>query len=192
MEGNLRQEHIEFFKELLEGTAKVSFLGYFPKNEAYFKEALERASFLRLKFTPMEEIQAILDKNGIAYTLSENAIKREKYFLGFHKDVLDENGKLKISHKSTIFNNSLGYYLDGKLDEARLSLEKYLGIAEKSKKKYSFEKFQDVVSFGEMEIEFGDKALGKFILTVVSSLPRQYSSIDDITVYAAEKLKASS
>lgn len=192
MEGKLPNEHLQFFKNLLEGTANISFLGYFSKHEASFKESLTRASFLRLKFSPFDEIEKILNEAKITYSLNENAVKREKYFFNFHKDVLDENGRLKTSHKRTIFNHSIGHYLDGAFDNARSCLEKYLGLNGKMKTKYSFDNFQDVVSFAEIEIDCGDKELGKFILTIVSSLPRQYSQIDDITIYATEKLKMAS
>ncbi|MEN9847651.1 MAG: hypothetical protein RL368_391 [Pseudomonadota bacterium] len=188
MVANLAQEHLQFFKDLLDENAKVSFLGCFPKHEESIKTSLARASFLRLKFSPFEEIEKILEKANIAYTRNETAVKREKYFLNFHRDVLDENGKLKIAHKRTIFNSAIGYYLDGDFDNAKLLLEKYLGISGKAKAKYSFDKFQDVVSFAEIEIDCGDKQLGIFILALVCNLPRQYSSIDDITTYAAAKL----
>ncbi|MFZ6745784.1 hypothetical protein ACO0LC_21375 [Undibacterium sp. JH2W] len=185
----MSKEHLQFFKDLIEGKAQVSFLGYFPRHEESIKESLDRASFLRLKFEPFEEIEKILGSSGVTYFRDEAAIRQEKYFFNFHKDVLDENGKLLASHKRSLFNNSIGHYLNGALEEARLSLSKYLGLTDNGKKKYSYAKFQDVVSFADIEIDCGDKALGQFILALIASLPRSYSVIDDLSIYARQKLQ---
>ena len=189
MNKSLSKEHLQFFKDLIEGKAQISFLGYFPTHEKSIKESLERASFLRLKFTPFDEIEKILSSSEITYFRDEAAIKREKYFFSFHKDVLDENGKLKTSHKHSLFNHAAGQYLDGAIEDARLSLSKYLGLHGGGKKKYSYAKFQDVVSFSEVEINYGNKELGKFMLTLIGDLPRNYSAIDDLSIYAKKKLQ---
>ena len=139
---------------MVEGTAQYSFLAYFSQNEQYFKEVLSRAQFLRLKFSPISEVRKILNEAQILYCWNESAIKMESYFLNFHKDVLNECGRLEQTHKTALSNGAIGCFLEKKLDLADSLLRSYLGIQKKTKN-YNLEKFQDAMSFGSIELDFG-------------------------------------
>lgn len=185
---SVEKKHLDYFKDLVEGNASVAFSAYLRKNEQSLKEQFARAQFLRLKFDSIDEIIKILDESGIEYKLSNASINMEKYLMNFHPDVLDENGRIKKSHRDTMFNGAVRLFYVEK-NKAKSALHKFLGIPKRLSEGGSIEHMEDVEAFAEIELRYGDVDLGLFLLREIASIGRQYTDVDDITTRVRERLR---
>ena len=75
----MREEHLAYFKDLLEGRAEVSWHAWFDPREAELAAELPRAVFLRLKFHKLDEAETLLRAAGVPYTPDPGAARRERH-----------------------------------------------------------------------------------------------------------------
>ncbi|WCM86864.1 hypothetical protein [Acidovorax sp. NCPPB 3576] len=183
------KNHLEYFKKLMEGHSGISFSAYLRKHEDSLREQLPRAQFLRLKFNSVDEIQKILNAAEISYQPSQSAINTEKYLMNFHPDVLDENGKIKKSHKDEMFDGAIRLFDEDKLAAER-ALHKFIGYPKNINTKKSISRMEDVEGLAEVEFEYGSKELGLFLLKTLASIERQFSDADEIVIRAKQSLLA--
>lgn len=189
MANNEINEHLIFFKDLMEGRANTHFSTYLRKNEESLKKSLPRASFLRLKFEPVSEIRKILADHNIKFQENEAAVRKEEYLTNFHPDVLDESGELSLTHKNALFNGAIKEFHKGNRRSAKGNLYDYIGFPKKLSQKKNLERIKDVITFASIEGMHGDVELGKFLLKSLSQIGRQYSEVDDFVLQAADELK---
>jgi hypothetical protein len=80
----MERELIQFLKAVTEGhDAGCDWHRWFAENEVQLRQSLSRGSFLRLKFHPLVEAQAILQQLGVPFEPSER-------FHWLPVDVVDE------------------------------------------------------------------------------------------------------
>ena len=191
----IEEKHLKYFKKLLEGNAQVSFVAYIKHNQDALREQLSRAQFLRLKFQPIDEIQNILINNEISYEINPLAVKTEKYLMTFHPDVLDEYGKIKKSHKESLFNGVIKFFEEGKIDLTTKALNDFIGFPKNICKKKYISNIEDVEGFAEIELKYGDEKIGLFLLEKIAAIDRQNSDVDDSIIkakYAINEYKKTS
>jgi hypothetical protein len=182
------KKHLDYFKELLEGRADISFQGYLAAHEDSLRSQFSAARFARIKFKNVDEIEKILNEEKIPYSINNEAVKYEKYLSTFHPDSLNEKGRLKEGFKETLFNGLFTKFKDSG-NAAAADLYKYIGFKEGKKSKISIEKMEDIEYFAEIETRFGNKDFGLFMLRALSSIERQFSAADDIVLRAKEAVK---
>ncbi len=179
--------HLEYFRQLLQGEATVSFRAYWNEYQKNLEECLPRAQFLRLKFSPMEEMQSILESQNVSFRADARAIAREKYFFAFDSSALDEKGRLKAEFKRSLFSGAIGDFYDGQAHLASEKLNKYIGSPREIATASQVAKFQDLVYFADIELEYGDKALGTFLMDVIEKL-----SFEDDRLLELQRVAATS
>ena len=185
----METEYLQYLKDLVEGNAEISFLPWFKQHEEELKKNLNRASFLRLKFSPIDEALKLLDASGIKYLKDEGAIRREKYYLTFDPSVLDEAGKLKHDHKRKLFGGAIGKMMDGDIEGGRKIMSTQLSKILKKKLPERADSLSDVLYFGEIELAHGDPIIGKNIVEIISELPFNQSYSDDFIIQAKKILQ---
>lgn len=182
------KEHLEYFKDLLEGKAEISFQGYLALHEDSLKSQFSAARFARIKFKNIEEIEKILIEENIPHSIDKESVKYEKYLSTFHPDSLNGKGRLKDGFKETLFNGLFKKFKENGI-AAAADLYKYIGFKEEKKSKINIEKMADIEYFAEIETKFGSKDFGLFILKSLASIGRQFSTADDICMRAKEAIK---
>lgn len=187
MADEIDKEHLIYFKNLLEGKANISFRAYVAQNEESLRKQISAPRFARLKFKSTDEIEKILNENGIPYTPDRKAIRNEKYLATFHPDALDKNGRLRNDFKEKIFNGLIKS-IKNKDKDTVIHFQKYIGYPKKVSSKESVEKLQDIESFAEIEVKFGEEEVGTSLLGLIASIDRQFSEVDDIVLRAKEAL----
>lgn len=186
------QQHLDFFKQILEGKALYAFGVYLKKHEQSLKKQLPRGQFLRLKFKPLEEIEIILQQNNITYQLNPQAIKREKYLLCFHDSVLDENGFPTAAFEASLFNGAAHDFLNSAPEKASQKLHDYVWYTTNNNNNHAeiLENFEEVGFHGTIEIEYGNQALGIFLLQYIAQQASDCSRISNLILNAKTTLQS--
>ncbi|WP_320200623.1 hypothetical protein RMR16_024690 (plasmid) [Agrobacterium sp. rho-13.3] len=187
MRHEIDNKHLDYFKKLIEGNGVPSFQIYFKKNQDALREQLPRAQFLRLKFNSIDEIQRILLAAGIQYQPNIIAVKTENYLMNFHPDVLDENGKIKPSHRHTILNGAVKHFGTDN-QAAERALREFIGHPDNYNTEKSIARMEDVESLAELELKYGSEELGVFLLRNLATIKRQFSETDHVVIRAREIL----
>jgi hypothetical protein len=165
----VRPEHFAYFKDLFEGKATISWNAWFKRHDDQLSQELPRADFLRLKFHKLDEAEKLLRAAGIEFTVSPLA-KREKYYSLLYENVLDENGRPKESFRRRAFDGAVGHYLDGDSDKAKATLAGFLRKLKRRPMEKRVEELEALCFDGEMELEYGERELGRMILEQVAAL----------------------
>ena len=98
-------EQLAYFKELIEGQARVSWRAWWNANESTLKKQLSSSEYSRLKFGLVEYAHKLLEANGIKVNWGAPA-KRESYLAHMHESSLDETGKLKENIRRKSYNGA--------------------------------------------------------------------------------------
>ncbi len=178
-----KKEQLEYFKELIEGRATVSWRAWWNSNDAILKSQLKRPEYARLKFKRVKYAHEIIEANGIKVEWGAPA-KRESYYANLCESVLDEKGRPEETFRRNAYNGASGDFIDGKFEKAR---EKLTKIISKLKKKGSLkarEELEDMQFDGEMMVtDEVDEEFGKALLKAVVS----YGYGDDLTDFVVDR-----
>jgi len=185
MEFKMLSAHLEYFKNLLQGEADISYSAYLWKNELEFKNLFPRGQFLRLKFSPFEEMESLLSKAGIEYTVDAHAVALERYYLLFEKSALDERGKLTSNHIDNMFDGAIRHYRDGALELAEKCIQNYIGLSRKPPSSLQLERFEELAFVAEIEMKYHDRPLGQFLFSALERIPTDHPRILDLKNVAA-------
>lgn len=177
--------HLDYFKKLLQGEADVSFKVYWAKHCADLESALPRVQFLRLKFSPIDEMQAILTDAGVEYLPSQAAIARERYYLTFADSALDERGRLKPEHALIMFGGAVAEFHSKHLDEAATRLRTYIGPLASAASPAQLEKLRDVIFFAEIEAKYGDQDVSEFLFAELEVFASEDPAVAELKNVAA-------
>lgn len=186
----MRPEHLAYFKDLFEGRAAVSWRAWFKQNDAQLAQDHPRADYLRLKFHMLDEAEKLLRAAGIEFTVSALA-KREKYYSLLHESVLDERGRPKESFRRKAYNGAVGQYLDGQSSRAKDTLAEFLRKLKRRPLEKRLEELEAMCFDGEMDLEFGDRELGRMMLELVAALETGDDLLDPAIFRARELLARS-
>jgi hypothetical protein len=183
----IRSEHLAYFKALLEGRAELSWRAWFKRNEAQLSQDLPRAAFLRLKFQMLDEAEKLLRESGIEFTVSPLA-RRERYYANLHESVLDENGRPLESFRREAFDGAIGHFFDGRPEQGKENLAKYLRKLQRRPEIQRAEDLGDFCFDGEIELEYGNREIGRSILELVAAMKIGDDLVDPVIFRARELL----
>jgi len=184
----VRDEHLQYFKALLEGRADISWRAWFARNEAKLTLELPRAVLLRLKFDQLDEAEKLLSEAGVRYTPHPTAARRERYYAQLHPSVLDERGRPREAFMRKAYRGAVGLILDGKHDEAR---ERLAGEIKKIRRKPTLQQAEalaDMCFDGEMSYLGENREVGRALLKAVASVPLGDDLLDPTIQRALELL----
>ncbi len=173
----MKEEHLEYFKSLLEGRANVSWHGWFGPNEAALQEELPRADFLRLKFHNVDAARDALVAAGIEFTESPLA-KREKYYATLSKTVLDSAGRPRPEFKRKAYGDAMGYFMDGDIETGVDHLAKFLKTLRRRPIDVRREELEGLCFDAEMELEYGNPKTARAMLQLVADFPSNGDLLD--------------
>jgi hypothetical protein len=183
----LSPRHLDYFKDLLEGRAEVSWNAWFAANLTELEQALPRAEFLHLKFKKTDEAERLLKVNGISFTITGQG-RREKRFALFHPEVCDERGLPREEFLRQAYGGAIGEYMDGRHPEAAKRVRNFVRKLQRKSIEVRHEEFTDLCFDGEMEILSGDTALGRILLEPLAALKIFDDRIDPLVFRARELL----
>src|SRR5687768_8152671 len=102
----LSPHHLEYFKDLLEGRAEISWNAWIAANKDELERTLPRTEFLHLKFKNIEEAERLLTANGIPFEITDRG-RQEKYFALLAPEVCDEKGRPKEEFRRKAYGGAV-------------------------------------------------------------------------------------
>lgn len=186
----LDPRHLEYFKDLLEGRAELSWNAWFAANNTELEQTLPRAEFLHLKFKKTEEAERLLQANGVDFTITPEG-RREKRFALFAPEVCDERGRPREEFLRRAYDGAIGEFMDGRHPEAAERVRNFVRKLQRRPIPVREEEFADLCFDGEMEILAGNPALGRILLTPLADLKMFDDRIDPM-IFRARALLAHS
>jgi hypothetical protein len=181
-------EHLNYFRDLLEGRAEESWNAWFRRHEADLAQELPRAEFLRLKFNKLDEAERRLGAAGVPFTPDPVAARRERYYALLHHSVLDERGRPREAFRRKAYGGAFGQLLDGEVEAAQATLAKYVRRIRRLSVEKRAEELEDLCFDGERELTLGRPEIGRVLLEAVASVPRENDQVDPATDRARELL----
>lgn len=183
----LAPKHLEYFKELFEGRARVSWNAWFEANRQELEQSLPRAEFLRLRFKKLDEAERILKAHGIPFEITAKG-KQEKRFSLYALEVCDEFGRPKAEFLRKAYDGAVGEFMDGRVEAARDRLVKYVKKIKRKPIEVRESEFADLCFDGEIEIQLGNADLGRILLEPLAAMKILDDRIDPMIFRARELL----
>ena len=183
----IRPEHLNYFKDLLEGRATISWQAWFKRNAESLQTELPRAVYLRLKFQNLDEAEKLLRESGIEFLASPQA-KRERQYAQLHPSVLDENGRPLESFQRKAYNGAFGAFMDDQPEKGNALLRKFLAKINRGSSLKRGETLGDMCFDGQMELQLGNELIGRSILELIAELETGDDLIDPAIFRARELL----
>lgn len=164
----MKDEWLHYFKEVLEGRARIGWRAWWMHHEETIKAELPRMQYLQLKFHNLDEAARILSQRGIAFQESPLA-KRERYYALLHKSCLDEHGRPTEEHKRSGWGGAVGLLMDGMPDEAKKTVFAALAKVKRKRSVARAEELADILFDAQMSMEAGELGpLDELVLETVA------------------------
>lgn len=184
---SIRQEHLDFFKSLLEGTASRSWNAWFWEHDEQLRDEMPRAAYLRLKFKNIEGAERLLQLAGVDYQRNESAIKWERYCSSLHRSALNDDGRPNDRTRRKAYDGAFGYLLDGNKSLGVETLQNIISRICRLTPLRQADELNDMAFDGEMELRFGHANIGRRLLEAVASVP-EGDDLTDPPIQNAKKL----
>ena len=168
----MRQEHLTYFKDLLEGRAEESWNAWFARHDEELAKELPRADFLRLKFNKLDEAEKLLQAAAVEYVPDPIAARRERHYALLDPSVLDERGRPRPELRRKAYRGAMGQLMDGDVQAGRATLARYVRWVRRLPALRQAEELEGLCFDGEMELATGDPEIGRVLLEAVASVPR--------------------
>jgi len=179
-------EQLEYFKNLIEGRAPISWRAWWNKNESILKNQLSSPEYARIKFGLVKYAYKILNANEINVKWDASS-EKESYLANVDESCLDEFGRVKESVKKTLYNGAGGKFLNGENEQGKKILFQLISEVKNQPIMEAKELLESMEYEGEMMVDSGiEVEFGKALLEAVVSFGYG-NDLADFAVSEAEK-----